>query len=182
MDYKAHYRERNKIIENLHKKEIDKKEFIMRTLAIYKDVNFLRLPNKFDSFESALYHYQFHNAKAKYYKSEYIEHIEKNRIYALECKAKSDSHYESKEEVTLALLKQFLPNLLESGSRVSAYYLNMNSKTLHKRLVEIVFHDMEMVILHSLDAKVVGVLSGRSLLESEPKNSVIDSYVNEKFY
>lgn len=184
MDYREHYLVRNKIIEYLHDKQIDKREFIMRNLEMYEEVAFLRLPNKFESMEHALYHYQFHNVKAKYYKWQYMEQIDKNRIHALECKAKSDSHYELKEAVTLALLKQFLPMYLKETlhEKVSAYYLAMNSKNLNKRLVEIVFHDLDKVILHTLDAKVIGILSCHGVLEKEARDSLIDSYVNEKFY
>lgn len=218
MDYREHYLVRNKIIECLHDKQIDKREFIMRNLEAYEGVSFLRLPNKFESMEHALYHYQFHNVKAKYFKWQYMEQIDKNMIHALECKAKSDSHYESKEAVTLELLKQFFPLFLgdesnaalnmsantcanirvnidvnaqadigardyaKADKKVSAYYLAMNSKNLNKRLVEIVFHDFDKVILHTLDAKVISILRSYGVLEKEARNSLIDSYVNEKFY
>ena len=119
---------------------------------------------------------------------------------------KSDSYYELKEEVTLALLKQFLPLFPGDGSNgnssistnicssvrtniyaktdvnVSAYYLSMNSKHLDKRLVEIVFHDLDKVILHTLDSKVIGTLSRYGVLEKEARSSLISSYVNGKFY
>lgn len=178
MDYKEHFEERNRIIDLLDEQKIDKQEFIMRNLQCYEGTNFLKLPKHFDSLEEALYHYQFHNSKAKYFKWKYMESIESQRIFALECKNKSLFHYEQKEAVTLLLLKDFYSD----HGKISAYYLKMNSKALDGKLVEIVFHEYERVVLHSLDKKVIDFLKFHSILTNEPKSSLIDGYVNERFY
>lgn len=178
MDYKEHFESRNRIINRLEEGKIDKQEFILENLSCYEGKNFLRTPKRFGSLEEGLYHYQFHNSKAKYYKWKHMEYAGENQILALEYKNKSLSHYEQKEEVTLLLLRDFY---LDCGD-ISAYYLNMNSKFLDGKLVEIVFHEREKVVLHSLDKRVIDFLKLHSILKKEPRSSLIDGYVNERFY
>ncbi|MBS7528604.1 hypothetical protein KHM83_18200, partial [Fusibacter paucivorans] len=61
-------------------------------------------------------------------------------------------------------------------------YIDLNSRALCGQVFEIVLHDLDSVILHSRDRKILFKLKAAGCFEDSAKPSLIHDYVNTKVY
>lgn len=178
MDYKKHYEDRNALITKLDNLEITKSEFIELNIKLYDKKPTNIVPRVFVSVEQGLYYYQYYNSMAKYHQKLSFEQYNSDTIKHLTNKYKSDEFYECKEQTINVFLNYIERNKV---SNIRAYYVQTKSPKL-KGLIEIVLLDYEKAILHSLNASNIGILKRMGVFSNECKKSIIEEYINKKYY
>jgi len=99
----------------------------------------------------------------------------KDPFVAVDHRKEADRLYKMKEQVTLEILKVYVRGPVE------AYYIPMQSKSLGGRLFEIHFKDLDKVILHSMDPRVLKVLKKKGVFDENVRKSLIESYINSLY-
>ncbi len=163
---------RNKYIDLLNESKINKSEFNHKNNEIFSKIN-LRPFTVLDSFNKALYNYNYYNTKAKLALEEFkMYRMAKNLKKAkLSENAKLNNYY-LKDQAILAMVE------LEDSSKIEAYYVSMHSKNLKDQIFEIYFKDREKVILHTKNENVKNLLISKKCFSYEIRQSLIDSYIN----
>lgn len=82
--------------------------------------------------------------------------------------------YLKKEKITLGLLETV------NYQAVDAYFIQLRSQNLSGQIFEIVFKDLEKVILHSKDKKILHKLKTNGCFDETLRPSAIDDYVNTR--
>jgi hypothetical protein len=165
---------RRELIHELEQGNLNKEHFILENYEMLKAIKHVDLEVK-DVEEGILkYHYFNTMAKMKMLTADELEYRDPEG-----CKALRESAYElytKKERITLGLLT------LVDYQNISAYYIDLNSRALCGQVFEIVLHDLDYVILHSRDRKILFKLKAAGRFEDCVKPSLIHDYVNTKVY
>lgn len=163
---------RNQYIDMLEAGHISKQEFNYKNDAIFQRLN-LRPFGVLDSFDKALFNYNYYNAKAKlaledYNRYKYINNIKKAKM----SENNKLNYYYEKDKATIAMI------LLEDASNIEAYYIKLHSKNLASTIFEILFKNHDRVILHSKSDKIKELLENKKVFKDGVYDSLIDKYVN----
>lgn len=163
---------RNKYIDLLDNKLISKSEFNYMNNEIFSKIN-LRPFSVLDSFEKALYNYNYYNSKAKMCLEEY----NKCKTSGNEKKAKLANNnklnnYNLKDQAIVAMIE------LENSNNIMAYDIFVNSKNLDSQIFEIYFTKRERIILHTLNKDIKNMLIKLNCFDEIKRESLISSYVN----
>lgn len=164
---------RNSLIEQYAKGDLSKDEFIE---ANYKCINALNIKpfRKIDNVKKALYNYQYYNVLAKYYQKR-AHDLSKASDARKDFLERSNYYYSKKDDVTMKLL------ILIDFTGVEAYFVKVKSPNLKKRLFEIVLTDYDNVILHSVNESILNRLKHENVFTNEERESLVDSYINQKY-
>ncbi|OPL09047.1 MAG: hypothetical protein AVO33_00890 [delta proteobacterium ML8_F1] len=174
MKLKEFFNHRERLIASLEKGEIDKASFIRENYNFFLSEEHGPYDNP-QTFEEGLYNYQYYNTVAKYLRIQARELKYTDPFVAAANKKEAQKLYRMKEEVTLVLLR------LYSDGPVEAYYIPMASKTLGGKLFEIHFKDLDKVILHSMDPRVLKLLRKRGVFDTSVRKSLIEAYINSLY-
>lgn len=170
--------------------DMTKSEFIEENFRYMESLD-IKPFTKVDNIKKAVYNYHYYNTYAKYWR--WIANDPKNsdkerRNYY----AESMNYYHLKDKTTLALLR-----LIDFNCE--AYYVNVKSKQLKGKLIEIVIKDPDILmeidafhylgdsdegdylILHTKSAAIADVLRAEGLLENKKQQSLTDDYINKKY-
>lgn len=163
---------RNDYIELLDQGKITKQQFNDKNLDLFDRLN-LRPFSVLDSFEKALFNYNYYNAKAKQAlgKSNRLREIGRLK------QARKEEHiklncYEQKDIATLAMIS------LQNQEQIEAYPIRLHSRQLKDSIYEINFKDKEKVILHSKSEKIKDLLCEMGVFHPVACDSLIHNYVN----
>lgn len=163
---------RNQYIDMLESKSIDKSKFNHLNNEIFQKIN-LRPFVVLDSFEKALYNYNYYNSKAKIALEDYLRCKTLNREKkAKEANNNKNNFYYHKDLAILAMLK------LENFKDVEAYYIDMHSKSLASQIFEINFPRKDRIILHTKNIGIRDQLKDKGCFNEECKTSLIENYIN----
>ncbi len=167
---------RESLIFQYKKGDLTKKEYVHESHDIL--IRHQAKPFKnVDSFEKAVFNYQYYNTMAKYshMKAEELrlkeKHIELSRSYI----ERKDRYYRQKDQMTWKAVQ--IKNFWE----IEAYYIKVRSEFLKQRIFEIVFHEHPNVIFHSRGEWLKNRLEEEGLFNHQTKRSIIENYVNEKY-
>jgi len=170
------FEEREALIYQFSKGDISKKEFIEEH---YYFIMRLRLKpfQRIDSFEKGVYNYQYFNAIAKYNKLRARDKklAEKHPELVKGLLENVKTAYRSKDDSIIKLLRFLKYENLE------AYFIKSKSEYLDNKLFEIVLHDYEGMIFHSISRRLLEELKGEGVFTEVRKKSKIDEYVNNKY-
>ncbi len=164
---------RNELIDRLEDGSIDKRAFLQENLALIERLH-MRPFTVLNSYERCMYNYQYYNVLAKHYNTLAQEQGQdrKGRRNYERYMNKVRNYYVEKDKATKRLLE-----VLDYRG-IEAYPLLVRSTRLNERLFEIRVIEKERAILHSMCEIIKASLIARGVYQSEPKESIIDSYVN----
>jgi len=170
------FEERQALIYKFTKGDISKKEFIEEHYRFIMRLN-LKPFQKIDSFEKGIYNYQYYNVIAKYNKlrSKDRKLTEKHPELVKELLENVKTAYRSKDESIIRLLR-FL-----DYENTEAYYIKSKSDWLDNKLFEILLHDHEGVVFHSINRGLLEELKREGVFQEVRKKSKIDEYVNKTY-
>ncbi len=163
---------RQALIDQYAKGDMTKKEYLKKNLDAVLSLNIAPFKN-IDTVEKALFNYQYYNAMAKEAKIDAA--YASNSEYAYCLREKADYYYSKKDAATLKILR------LLDFKGINAYFINVKSKYLKGKLFEIVLLEHNM-ILHSSNSVILNQLRNECIFDEHTKKSVIDSYINQKYY
>lgn len=171
---KAFEKHREHLIDQLLAKECDKTEFVFRNYNFFNQEG--QEPYEVvNTIEEGLYNYQYYNTMAKYARIMAKELKYKDPFVAVDFKKSAVKLYYKKEHVTTRLIE-----LYDKGD-MEAYFIKVSSKSLNGKLFEIVFKDLDRVILHSMNLNILKLLNKRKCFENKTKKSIIDDYINSLY-
>jgi len=171
---KEFFDHRDRLITALEGGEIDKAAFVRGNYEFFLSGDHGPY-EKALTLEEGLYNYQYYNTVAKYLRIQARELKYKDPFVAVDHRKEADRLYKMKEQVTLEILKVYVRGPVE------AYYIPMQSKSLGGRLFEIHFKDLDKVILHSMDPRVLKVLKKKGVFDENVRKSLIESYINSLY-
>ncbi len=167
---------RESLIIMLKNGDITKKEYIEESYYYIREQEIV--PFKIvDNFNKAVFNYQYYNMMAKYSKMQAKE-IQKFGKHFQQMKKhfeKVNYYYHKKNQTTLKALE------LNDFQNVEAYYIKVKSRHLKNKLFEIVFHKDAKVVFHSSSEWLAKRLEEEGVFTCGKKQSVIESYVNERY-
>lgn len=163
---------RNKYISLLEENKISKYEFNLKNHEIFKVIN-LRPFKVLDSFDKALYNYNYYNSKAKME----LENFKNYKSLKNEKKAKIANNnklnnYYHKDEAIKIMIE------LEKPEFINAYYIDIYSKALNSKIFEIVFFNKDKIILHTQNEEIKEKLIELNCFDFKKRKSLISSYIN----
>lgn len=163
---------RNKYIDLLDSKLISKSEFNHMNNEIFSKIN-LRPFSVLDSFEKALYNYNYYNSKAKICLEEYNRHKNSgNERKATLANNNKVNNYNLKDKAIIAMIKY------EDSCNIKAYNIFVNSISLDEKIFEIYFINKERIILHTLNEDIKNILIKLNCFDDTKRESLISSYIN----
>ena len=71
---------------------------------------------------------------------------------------------------------------IQDFRNTKAYYIKCESKALRNELYEIVLEDKKEAIFHSKAPWLLRILKEENIFDNQMKTSIIDHYINEKYY
>ena len=168
--------QREALIEQFKKGDISKKEFIEQNYSYIKRMD-LKPFNNVDSFDKAIFNYQYYNMMAKYcyLQSKEMRRNTKHVDLTKDLMGKVNYNYRKKDDSTLKAIE------LLNYSNVEAYYIKVSSENLKEQLFEVVFKDYPQIILHSRNQWLVNRLRDEMVFKEGVRRSLIDNYINEKY-
>lgn len=174
--FESFFDHRSSLIMQYSNGDITKREFLEYNYDLVRRANlkpFLRV----DSYEKGMYNYQYYNVLAKYYNmlAKEVKNTRKHQRYYTYYLNKGNNYYHEKDRAALSLLK-FL-----EFQRVEAYFIKVKSKRLRDKLYEIVLLDYEEAIFHSKATWLLDILRDEGVFIEDKKESLIDSYINERY-
>lgn len=157
--------------------DLTKREFLQ------KNFDYFILKNakpyiKIDSYEKGMYNYQYYNVMAKYYRALAMEvrGTKKHQRYYNYYLNLCNKYYYEKDRSMLAILK------FQEFQNMEAYYIRCESKALRNILYEIVLKDKKEAVFHSKAQWILNILKEERVFSNGMKTSVIDTYINERYY
>lgn len=183
-------RHRQSLLVQYKMGDMTKNEFIIENFEYMESLG-IKPFTQVDNIKKAVYNYHYYNVNAKYW--QWIANDPKNtdkerRSYYSE----SLNYYHFKDQATLALLRLI-------DFKAEAYYVNVKSPLLKGKLVEIVikdpdilieidafhsltgFNDNDYLILHTKSLGVIDALRKNGVLKEDKRQSLTDSYINQKY-
>lgn len=174
--FEKFFEQRESLIFQYKKGDLTKKEYIEESHAylIQQDVKPFK---NVDSFEKAVFNYQYYNIMAKYFhmKSESLKNSAKHPELSRKYQEKRDKHYYLKDKMTwrAAEIKDFY--------ELEAYFIKVSSSHLKRVLYEVVFTEHPTVVFHSKSHWLRDRLQQEGVFSDRIRRSVIEKYVNEKY-
>ncbi len=165
---------RDSLISDYSEGNISKQDFLKKNYNYMKKTR-IKPFFEVDSFEKGIFNYQYFNSIAKYYKmmASSIKGRSRRKMYFIE-----QTHlFYQKKDFSIIKLLEFL-----EFDNVEAYYIKMNSKSLDNKLYEIVLKDYDYAVFHSKSKWLMQDLKKAGVFKDEKKDSVIDEYINEKYW
>ena len=164
---------RESLIYQYKKGDLTKDEFIE---ANFRCVHGLGIKPflKIDSVKKAIFNYQYYNVLAKYYQKMAHE-PGLDREQRGENLDLAGHYYHKKDKVTEKLLK------LLDFTGIEAYFIEVRSPNLKKKLYEIVLKDYDNLILHSKNETILNMLIEENAFSPGTRKSLVDNYVNQKY-
>lgn len=163
---------RNLYIDQLEAGKITKKEFNHKNFMIFRKLS-LKPFSVLDSFEKAMYNYNYYNSQAKIELEEYNKakdfNNQKRAKFHLNNK---ENYYNLKDIATEAIIE------LEGFDNIEAYFIKLHSKNLGTNIFEINIKNRKRAIFHSKSYKILNLLKNNNVFINEVRDSIIDSYVN----
>ena len=170
--------------------DLTKHEFIQENFDYVEKLN-IKPFTRIDNIKKAVYNYHYYNVNAKYW--QWVAKDPKNtpdqrKTYFNQ----SLNHYHQKDRATMALLR-----LIDFNAE--AYYVNVKSRTLKNKLIEIVikdpdilleldafhhinkFTDNDYLILHTKSTIIANLLKEYRILKDNKQKSLTDDYINQKY-
>ncbi|OHW62243.1 hypothetical protein EUAN_13130 [Andreesenia angusta] len=171
------FENRDSLIVDYRDGVISKKEFLKKNFNYVKKSE-VKPFFEINSYEKGIYNYQYYNSIAKYYKMMASEikgggkSYSKKRYYV----EKTNQYYHKKDNTVLKLLEHL------NFQNTEAYYIEVNSPFLKDKLYEIVLNDYEFAVFHSKSKWLLMELEKAKIFKNETRKSVIDEYINEKYW
>jgi hypothetical protein len=171
------FENRDSLIVDYRDGLISKKEFLKKNFNFIKKIE-LKPFFDVDSYEQGIFNYQYYNSIAKYYKMMASEirgggkNYSKKRYYA----EQTNLYYHKKDNTLLKLLEHL------NFKNTEAYYIEVNSPFLKDKLYEIVLKDYEFAVFHSKSKWLLMELEKAGIFKNVTRTSVIDEYINEKYW
>lgn len=167
---------REALIEQFKKGDLSKKEFIEESYGYISRMK-LKAYKNVDSFEKAIFNYQYFNMMAKYsyLQSKEMKQNDKHEEIVRDLINKVNYFYRKKDHNTLKAIE--LLNFIN----VEAYYIKVSSPNLKENLFEVIFNDYPQIILHSRNPGLVIRLREERVFKEGVRKSLIDNYINEKY-
>jgi hypothetical protein len=162
------------LIGRLEKGEIDKTSFIQMNHEYFEQIDHEPCEDVV-SIEQCLYNYQYYNTQAKYAKMQSMLLKYKDPFVAVDFRKQAEKIYRIKERVTEKMVE------VCKDQKIEAYYITISSKSLKGKIFEIVFKDLDQVILHSMDQRVKKKLIQMNCFDNRMKKSIIDEYINSLY-
>lgn len=163
---------RNLYIDQLEAGKITKKEFNHKNFMIFRKLS-LKPFSVLDSFEKAMYNYNYYNSQAKIELEEYNKakdfNNQKRAKFHLNNK---ENYYNLKDIATEAIIE------LEGFDNIESYFIKLHSKNLGTNIFEINIKNRKRAIFHSKSYKILNLLKNNNVFINEVRDSIIDSYVN----
>lgn len=130
-----------------------------------------------DNFNKAVFNYQYYNMMAKYskLKAKEIEYYGKHERLGREHRGRVNDYYHQKNRMVLKAVE------LLDFQGVEAYFIKVRSQNLKEKLFEVVFHEHPSVVFHSKGEWLRKRLEEEGIFQPVRKNSIIESYVNERY-
>lgn len=163
---------RQALIDQYMKGDMTKREYLQRNLDAVLSLNIKPFKNV-DTVDKALFNYQYYNAMAKDAKINSTGNTDKEYEHILY--EKSNYYYHKKDRATMRVLE------LLDYANMDAYYIKVKSKYLKNKLFEIILEDTNTV-LHSSNELILKRLKEERVFSEGVKRSVIDSYINQRYY
>lgn len=163
---------RQALIDQYIKGDMTKREYLERNLDAVLSLNIKPFKNV-DTVDKALFNYQYYNAMAKDAKINTTGYT--NGEYEKILQEKSAYYYSQKDRATMRVLQ------LLDFVNVKAYFIKVKSKYLRNKLFEIILEDSNTV-LHSSNEAILNRLKEEQVFSEGVKRSVIDSYINQRYY
>ena len=175
--FETFFENRSSLIVQYQNGDLTKREFLEYNYDIVRRAN-LKPFLKVDSYEKGMYNYQYYNVLAKYYTmlAKEIKNTKKHQKYYVYYLNKGNNYYHEKDKAALALLR-----FLEFKD-VEAYYVKVESRLLKDKLYEIVLLDYKEAIFHSKAQWLLDILKTEGVFIEGKKVSLIDEYINAKYY
>lgn len=156
----------------LESKAITKTEFNNKNNEIFLKIN-LRPFTVLDSFDKALFNYNYYNSKAKVYLQNYLEQKKnKNDKKAKIALNNMNNNYYHKDLSIMAMIN------FEKAENIEAYFIKMHSKNLASEIYEINFTNRERIILHTKNKEIKELLIKNKCFNPDKRSSLIESYIN----
>ncbi|RGB76510.1 hypothetical protein DXA39_04905 [Anaerococcus nagyae] len=167
---------RKESIDLLDESKIDKDSFLSNNLAYIENLD-LKPFSTINNISQAIYNYQYYNLMAKKtnLKAQEISHNPKKKKSYLKLINQRENFYHLKDLATLRVLE------LIDYKDVDSYFIILKSKRLQGKIFEIHVNSIEKVILHSKSKVILEKLIENEVFSSEPRKSLIDSYVNKSY-
>lgn len=163
---------RQALIDQYIKGDMSKREYLERNLDAVLSLNIKPFKNV-DTVDKALFNYQYYNAMAKNAKINTTGYRDKG--YENILNEQSTYFYHKKDRATMRVLE------LLNYDNIEAYYIKVKSKYLKNKLFEIILEDSN-TILHSSSELIKKRLEEEGVFSSGVKRSLIDSYINQRYY
>lgn len=163
---------RQALIDQYIKGDMTKREYLERNLDAVLSLNIKPFKNV-DTVDKALFNYQYYNAMAKDAKINTTGYTD--REYEKILQERSAYYYSQKDRATMRVLQ------LLDFVNVRAYFIKVKSKYLRNKLFEIILEDTNTV-LHSSNEAILNRLKEERVFSEGLKRSVIDSYINQRYY
>lgn len=169
------YKRRSKLIEDYTRGEMSKREFIINNFQLAYQMSGPYV--KVDSFEKALFNYQYYNCMAKHYSmmASQCKKSKKNKRTYNRYFSLGNSFYEKKDDVVCQILE------LLNYEFIQAYPIQTDSKRLDDKLFEIVALKRKEAIFHSISPKIRKILCDKGLFDINKRPSLIVEYINDTY-
>lgn len=174
--YEHFFEQRKALINQLEENKLSKSEYVEETYQFIKGLNLTPEDGPISSCEEGLYNYQYFNMMAKYYRQNAQLLKYRDPFKAKDYRDLVEKYYKEKDKVTVRLLEY----LKYEG--VDGYYVHIKSRSLRGKLVEIVLKDFDLAVLHTLNERIVKKLRKHKVFMEGQHKSVIDDYINTKYY
>ena len=167
-----YFRYRQSLIDQYIRGDMSKSEYLEANLDAVLALNIPPF-RRIDSLDKGLYNYQYFNAMAKDARA--VSRDFDDYDLRREQFEESNHYYQQKDQATMAVLK------LLDFCGVQAYFINVRSQYLKGKLFEIVIEDYQM-ILHSANPLILKNLRENGVFTEGMRKSLIDGYINQKYY
>ena len=177
-----YFRHRQNLIEQYVQGDMTKAEYLKENLRAVLALNIEPFKN-LDSVEKSLFNYQYYNAMAKEAKRVSKSSKDYQTRYYYEKEAEHD--YYMKDKATRRVLE------LMEYRNMTAYFIKVRSRHLKGKLFEILLEDSgggvnmgvpDKIVLHSASGGILNRLRSEGVFTEEKKNSIIDHYINQRYY
>ena len=167
-----YFKYRQALIDQYVKGDMTKSEYLRENFNAVLSLNIDPFKN-IDNIDKALFNYQYYNAMAKDAKQE--ASLTQNKEYAQALQEKANYYYSKKDYATMSILR------LLDFKGVKAYFIKSKSKYFKGKLFEIII-DEDNIVLHSISESILNVLRKENVFDEHIRKSVIDEYINQKYY
>lgn len=167
---------RKESIDLLDESKIDKDEFLDLNYNFIRKLE-LKPFAQIDKLQQAIYNYQYYNIMAKKCNCEakLYQNIKKKKKNYTKLINDRENFYYLKDLATQRLLEIIDYKNLES------YFISLKSKRLQGCIFEINVLNIEKLVLHSKNKRILEKLKDKGVFCDEARASIIDSYVNKSY-